>query len=576
MSNLPTVRESEIERRVGRRNYNRGQEYLRDGAVFNARRQGAVLKASCTGTSTTAYRVQATLGGHGVLDAVCSCPVGKEGRCKHVAALLAYWRAHPDDFQQIEQLNQSLRRCSRRELIELIEELIRRRPELEAVVEEGVPSANNRGSGPPSEVYRHQVAALLRRAPDSPDAAGRLQEQLLAIKEVGDAFAKQEELASASVVYRAIVDELLEQEELFEQLQPAMGEVLDACVEALGRCLIGRIDEPKARNAILQSLLNIYRFSLIRRGEARTDIPELVLEHATFRDKRTFATWVRQLIPSVENRANLRRLGGLLLDLESGRLDHESFIAVCRETGRIFDLVRRTVQRGDIDKGVEEARYADPYDLIKIADLLVRVRRGDLAEQLVEQRCADDPQPTLENWLARYRATREDRQKALDLTVEIFRLEPSHENYRRARNMAREIGRWDQVQPVLLAFLEQAKLHGLLVRIHLEENEIDRALELVDSSGEIGAATGLELEVAKAAERSRPQEALVIYRTRAEALIAQRGRDNYTEACHYLRKVRSLMTRTGAARGWTDYIQELRQTNRTLRALLQEMSAANL
>jgi uncharacterized Zn finger protein len=576
MSNLPTVRESEIERRVGRRNYSRGQEYLREGAVFDPRRYGAVIKALCSGTSSDAYRVQVTLGAHGVLDAVCTCPVGKEGRCKHVAAVLAYWREHPDEFKEVEQIGQALKRCSRRELIELVEELIRRRPELEGVAEEALPAPNSRNSGPPSEVYRQQVAALLRRAPQSTDAAARLQEQLLSIKQVGDAFARQEEFGNAGVVYQAIVGELLAQDETFQRLQPATSEVVDACVESLGRCLTGHIENPKARNAVLKTLFNVYRFSLIRQGEARSDVPKIILENASFRDQRTFSSWIRELIPQVDDRANLRRLGGLLLDLEAGRLDENGFLAVCRETGRVFDLARRAIQRGDVDKGIEEAQLADPYELIKIADLLVRIRRGGAAERLVESRLGNDPQPALRSWLERYRTTREDRQKTLRLTVEIFHLEPTHDNYRRVRELARELGQWDQVQPELLAFLEQAALTGLLVRVHLEENEIDRALELVDGSRATGLAAGLELEIAKAAERSRPQEALVIYRNRAETLIEQRGRDNYAEACYYLRKVRSLMTRTGAARGWTDYAEQLRKQHRTLRALLQEMSAANL
>ncbi len=575
MASMPTVRESEIERRVGQRNLQRGQEYFESGAVFNTRRQNHVLKASCTGSSSTPYRVQITFGNNGIMDAGCTCPVGADGRCKHVAATLICWGKHPDEFVAVEELDAGLDRCSRGELINLVGQLLRQRPDLEGMMESMLPSPGVPASVPNPKTYRHQVAALLHRAGDTP-AHTRLIEQLLAIKEIGDAFARQRELGSAAVVYQAITEELLDQADALDERYVGLSDVLNECVEALGRCLAGKIEESDVRTSILRTLMDVYRFDLVFRGTARRDVPTLIINHATSKERRSVAEWIQQLLPSVDDRSTRRILGGLLLDLEAGRLDHQTFCGICRQTGRTLDLVRRLVQRGQIDEAAEEAEEADNYDLLKVADMLIRLRRTGLAERLVRERWEAGNDQALDAWIEKFQTDRQSQLTALELSEKVFRLQPSFDTYCQLRNLARELGRWDDVQPGLLAFLEEAGRMQLLVRIHLDENEIERALELAAGNGVASSGYGLELEVARAAERSRPQEALTIYRNHVQRLITRRGRENYTDACRYLRKVRTLMNRTGVARNWADYMSDLRHRHRTLRALLEELAAAKL
>ena len=124
MAAIPVFQEAHIEGRVGRRSFRRGRDYVQSGAIFNARRQGSTLKAFCTGSSVAAYRVQVTFDRRGVAEADCSCPVGRGGYCKHVAALLLAWRQRPEDFVEVEELDSGLARCSRRELTDLIKDLL--------------------------------------------------------------------------------------------------------------------------------------------------------------------------------------------------------------------------------------------------------------------------------------------------------------------------------------------------------------------------------------------------------------------------------------------------------------------
>jgi uncharacterized Zn finger protein len=80
----------------------------------------------------------------------------------------------------------------------------------------------------------------------------------------------------------------------------------------------------------------------------------------------------------------------------------------------------------------------------------------------------------------------------------------------------------------------------------------------------------IALEVARAAGETRPREAIELYRQHAERLIAQRGRQNYQEACTYLAKMRALYEKLGEGEARTSHIMALREQNRNLRDLKEE------
>ena len=83
-------------------------------------------------------------------------------------------------------------------------------------------------------------------------------------------------------------------------------------------------------------------------------------------------------------------------------------------------------------------------------------------------------------------------------------------------------------------------------------------------------------EVARAAEETRPREAIELYQQYAERLIALRERKNYQAACTYLVKVRALYEKLGEGEIWASYITALREQNRNLRALKEELAKAGL
>jgi uncharacterized Zn finger protein len=111
-----------------------------------------------------------------------------------------------------------------------------------------------------------------------------------------------------------------------------------------------------------------------------------------------------------------------------------------------------------------------------------------------------------------------------------------------------------------------------LIKIALHEGDVTRALELlprVRNSWE-----DYEGEVAKAAEKDFPKEAVAIYKGKAEKAINERNRNSYGYAARTLKNVKRLYEKLNAKHEWTTYIQNLRKKYANLPALQDELQKA--
>jgi uncharacterized Zn finger protein len=582
MSTLPKVTEKTIRSRVGDRSFAAGESYFRGGAVFNARRQGRTLKARCQGSRDAAYQAEVTFDDKGIAEAECSCPVGDGGHCKHVAAVLLNWRSRPKDFAELEELDVTLERRSKAELIALVKQLLRREPDLELLLEAPVPGT--RSPTADVETYRRQAKAAFRNTGYGPGAADGIADELFVIKETGDHLLKEKDYTGAAAVYEGIASVLAEDYDVgrdeYDE-ENALGQVVDACVEGLGKCLKGLKEDPARREVILRAVWDLYRLDTEQGGLGMADTaPELLLEDTTPEERRTIAAWVRASLPrGKEGRDSWeqREYGGLLLDLEAETLDDESFLRVCRETGRTLDLVDRLLRLRRLPEAVAEAERASDWDLLNMADVFVRHRHAEEAERLVQERSQKSQDYRLLEWLKKRAAARKDVAAVLELTEQLFRRMPSLPAYRELRALAKKHRRWKDLEPELLAFLKQSHSGDVLVRVYLDEGAIDEALEAVRGVREYAYGSyGLKLEVARAAEKTRPRAALEIYRAQAEGLIGGRHRESYRSACQFLKKVRDLYRRLGEDEAWASYAARLRHRHGSLRALLDEMKKARL
>src|SRR5262249_7184479 len=129
--------------------------------------------------------------------------------------------------------------------------------------------------------------------------------------------------------------------------------------------------------------------------------------------------------------------GRFLLRLAGDAIDDETFLRICRESGRRRDLVEKLLALGRIDEAEAETRLAEDSELLTLADLLRERGHAERAERLVREH---QPAP---QWQDRYDEWRRDRARergdiaaALALSEELFWRHPSLPRYEEMQALA--------------------------------------------------------------------------------------------------------------------------------------------
>ncbi|MBA4379666.1 MAG: hypothetical protein C0393_03090 [Anaerolinea sp.] len=582
-TNLPSLTHADIQRWAGSASFQKGMPYFSRGAIFDPRRQGQTLKARCRGSQAASYQLQATLGPAGIASADCSCPVGAGGRCKHVAALLLTWLDIPDSFQEIEDLAAVLEQRSKTELIALIRQMIQREPDLEILLEMPLPGVETGEKPLDPQVIRRQAEHAFR-SPRGDWEMGwgdpyEIVEELQSLFDLAKQYEAQNNPVNAATIYRMVAETVLDNEDAVVQDEDGrLGGVIDDCAEGLGECLES-ITEAAQRESILKALFDIYAWDLKMGGIGIGDsAPGILLERATPQERQMISDWIESALTGVGEWSR-RAMGGLLLILQADTMDDETFLEVCRQTGRLKDLVNRLLTLGRVDEAAGEARQAGDYDLLNLADLFVQHGHGPLAEKLIRARSETSKDTRLIEWLKAYAKEQGDLTEALALAEKLFWLRPSAAAYVEMRQLAQPQQQWPDLRAKTLASLAQKGEHALLTQIYLEECEIDRALESLErakASSRYWGGVSLQVEVAEAAGEKRPKESIRLYMQLVESLIRQRGRDGYAQAAAHLKQVRDAYHRLDEPQAWQALIANIREQHRNLPALRDELNRAGL
>jgi uncharacterized Zn finger protein len=582
MAKLPPLSEDQVRAWADSRSFSRGQSYARSDAVVNPRIQGTTLKAECWGSADEPYRVEVTLSEGGIAFATCSCPVTLQ--CKHAVAVLLTWLNHPERFREEEDLRAALSRRSQEELVRIIFRIIDRYPDAAEIAALPLPGESAGRPTVNSDSIRRQVRNIVGHTPREWGASYAAAGEVGQLLRPADEYASAGDPANAAVVYAAVADTILED---YDQIYEEEGEylaVVGQCAEGMAGCL-SQTEDPDRRRSLLEALFRIWRWDINFGGAGISDDAEVAMvSDTTDEEKAMLAGWARALLPSVDTESftsgwRKGAIGGFLLQLEAHTLDDEAFLRICRETGRSRDLVERLLALQRTDEATEAARQvASDYVLLGLADVFRGAGLEGVFAGLIRERIGHSRDTRLLDWLIDYEMRGQRFQAALDLARQLFAIRPSMEAYRTVRAPAQAIGAWDAQRAALLSALAQANEQDLLVHIFLDEGEIDLALEALAALKEQAwhHSYHTDLAVAQAAEASRPQAAIEVYLDVAKVLIEQRGRGSYAEAAVYLARVRDLLQRVGQPERWRALIAGIRDENRRLRALRDELDRAGL
>jgi len=590
MATIPQLSEQTIRARFDAQSWQRGRQYARDGAIINARTQGMTLKSSCIGSLPEPYRVEATFDARGIASAECSCPVGEEGYCKHVAALLMTWLERPEVFVALDDVDTALEQRDKADLIALIKRMLQRHPDLDILL--AMPGSDAESTPVNPAIYRRQIATMLAREPyqwgDEIGIGWNLREMVAN----GDGFLRQANYEAATGLYASVAAEIMEQYESFEDEEGTLLHVVGMCAAGLGECLKNERDRADLREEIVEAIFGIFVFGM-EWGDFDLDesLPDLLARHTTAAEKRLLTEWIHEHLPSrAGSGLDYRRqaYGALLLQLEADTLDDATFLRICRETGRTLDLVDRLLALGRTDEATKEAAQSNDYDLLQLADAFTQYGQDEIAVQLMMERSETTQDSRILVWLKEYCKASGNDAPALTFAERLFRMRPDFAEYAEVRALATRLDRWETIRPALLQMLMTARYTDLLLKIYLDEGETDRAITLALDTmrraqpslnygySATGYATPMTIEVAKAVEKERPRAALDIYQLHVERLIDRRGRENYRTASTFLSKVRDLYDGMDQYEAWTAYLAGLREKYRTLRALKEEMATAGL
>ncbi|MBF0543066.1 MAG: SWIM zinc finger family protein [Candidatus Riflebacteria bacterium] len=584
MIEVGKISEKQIEEHVGAQSFERGQKYFQAGRLFNPQRRGAEIKGECSGSEDNIYHIRVILSGKGIESSTCSCPIGT--RCKHVAGLLLKWIAKSKDFIETPDHKKILLELTKEQLVDLALKMLRKNPDLETLVELSVPVGKNKPRGPSINiaVVQRQINSILRGAGSSWGAANNAADGLLAVFETADECIKRGDVFSAFEIAESIAQSILDEYEMFEDHDGDLISVISDCAEMMANCLDAGQDDFSFRERVLECLFDILLFDLDYGGIGVSDeIPDYFLQKSNSSEKDLLAGWVRKKIDSCGKSKDWERkaLGSLLLDLEAEKLDPDAYIQICRNTGRIDDLIEKLLELKRFDEAIREAKAASDYELFNLTKVFATHGQPKAAFDLMLARSKTTKDQRINEWLRDYFKNTGDYSKAIELAFNEFSHNPTLSSFTEVKDVAVKSDSWPQYWEKMHEQLEKRKDFQLLTRIFLEEKKLDQAIAYFEKLGKKSpksyfAWNDLEIELAQAAEKDRPEVSVKIYKKHVSNLIVQSGRSRYVSACEFIKRIGDLLNAMDHTHQWKDYLVELRIKNKRLRAFIEEMDKAKL
>ena len=357
------------------RSFERAQEYVASGFIFDgsqsiSKDHRRTLRAQSGGNSGGPYAVNVVLRGRDILASGCTCPIGTGnlGHCKHVAALLLHWLEHPDDFVQVEDLDASLNRRSKAELIDLVQTLLSNAPDLAKWVTSETPRKEKRKQPAASDQIpdpgpsERQVTALLNgsRLWSHRDANG-LDSELRRVVDLADVRLHRGDVFGATEIYIGMAHALAPRLHEFDENWTIASSRVQSCVSGLDDCLDAAPNPSTLRTAILDALVYVFRTDVLEVGglSLSDGVAEILARQATPDERRDIAGLLRADIERInaqdkQTQGNFRSfykqqaLGEMVLKLLDGLLDDEAYLRVCAEAHLLNPAIARLLHLGRV------------------------------------------------------------------------------------------------------------------------------------------------------------------------------------------------------------------------------------
>ncbi len=398
--------------------------------------------------------------------------------------------------------------------------------------------------------------------------------------------------------------------------------VLGECAAGLVACLEAQSTLPRSerldaaeREALLTALFDLWKFGY-NYGGIDVDIPGVIATNGTAHERKSVEAWLRQeMMPGQDSSSKWHNRSIIAFLATLKQADHfsdEDVLEEYRKVGLYKEQAEKLLQLGRANEAlaVAQANLTEPMDVTWFAEQLLKsgeawreqalgfvaTRLGEVEQALQGKRqdfTSGHTVDTYRRWLGEKYSIYGKPQQALHIEFARFQANPDAATYRSVRSAAQLADQpedaWSDLRPRLIQTLEQQSRWGALVTIYLDEGEVGQALAALAEMERVskssyqgygyrseGIPSTYQEQVAKAAEERYPHEAIRLYKSVIQTLIDGRGRDNYQQATGFLMRVRLLYQKQGQEPEWHAYITNLRNSNKSLRALKEELDKRDL
>ena len=553
------------------KSFERGMEYYRSGAIFNAFRRGNILLGDCSGSNASFYNLRVEVERDSIKSAVCTCPYDLDGYCKHVVALVLTYIHQPGKFIEQKSVSDLLVDLEKDDLVALIARMVERDQDLYNEVEMAIPIVKVTAQ-PKSgvikvkcqtqvseSVYRKQVKRILKQSRydenydnewDSPAYIDDLEEVL----KTANQFLAAGDAEGALIILRVLLEETTDDYDSDEDYNGDVASFIQELGMPLAEAILSVEMDDKFREALESSI-----------GEILDNLDEAI-EESEFEVVGAAIEYGWSELPDEETQWDeFDEEEWMLFDeLQQARLnvleyqhrDYEFLELAKKADPKRFVLKLLELKR--LDEAVAASQNLDDnYEILAVAQKMQEAGRLADAVKLAESGLTQSGHSLYElaNWLAPQEESLGKKELAMQAYKTAFDVHPTIENYRHIKQLAGP--KWNDLLPELMLKVPETGMPELMVDIHLEEHNWDAAITLAEKHD---FYYNLIAKVADAVVEYRPDWVIRVSIQQSDALIVKTQSKLYPIAVQWLRRAKQAYLQKGQIAEWKAYIASLRAT----------------
>jgi uncharacterized Zn finger protein len=564
--------------------FERGQQYYREGMIFNTSRQGELLLGECQGSTAPAYRLRVIVDEGGVRSAFCSCPYEMDGYCKHIVALLLAYLHEPEEFTERRAIDDLLLGLNRDDLVGLIQKLVERDPDLYDWLAIAVPVASTLPQAEESprqekrqtqvsvKAYQRQIRNILHsldgyRMSEAYWMMSGMVEELTQVVDSAEAFLQAGDAEGTLKILMVLLEEL---SGAYIQIDDSDG-VLGSFLEELGLPLAEAIlsaeltgEERQALSDDLEPVTN----KLMDYGIGGLEVALAALKQGwnnevgedwEIEDEEEGYKWYGEMDLTQAKLNVLERQGRteeyLNLCLPAG--EYRRYVLKLLEVGRNEEAI--TIALDSLTSAEDALSVAQKMrDLGHVRDAVAMGERGlSLAGH----------KHSLGTWLGPLEEAQGRIGPAVQAYLAAFTSIPSLELYQTVRRLAGS--NWDELRLKMVECLRETSHLSVLADVYLLEGDWDAAIHVADQVG--FWSYSLIEKVADAVLSHHPEWVIRVSIAQAEGLIEKTQSKYYPAAARWLLKAKLAHLASGRQNEWQVYLSDIKTTYARRPALQKEL-----